>query len=415
MISSLFAGISGLNANATAMTVIGDNIANVNTIAYKSNDISFSNVLSTSLTGSSSSDIGRGVEVWNTNGLWTQGSLESTGSTTDLSVNGIGFFIVADDANARYYTRAGQFHMDELGDLVNPDDLHVMGYEINPTTGALGSLSSISIPGDRVSAPNETTEFSFDINFDAGAQPADEYAASQTIYDSLGNAIELTLTFTNQASGQWECEASIPVSVGGAAPNVLIDGAQVLDLEFDADGIMIDPAPPDDPVLTITLVNGASTPQTVDWDIFDSLGASNDDLTGYANPSSTTFQYQDGYPSGSLRGVSVAEDGTVSASYSNGQLVPVYMLALADFPSYEGLTKMGGNLYAESLDSGQVLPGIPGNGRLGNISPNTIEMSNVDLAQEFVNMITTQRAFQANSKVITTSDEILAELINIKR
>ena len=420
MISSLFAGISGLNANATAMTVIGDNIANVNTIAYKSNSISFANVLSTSLTGSDSSDIGRGVNVWNTSGAWTQGSLQSTGSATDLAVNGIGFFIVRDDTGADFYTRAGQFYLNELGDLVNPDGLHVMGYDIDPTTGTLGSLSEISIPGDRVSQPQVTSEFTFDVNLDAGAQIGDTFTASQTIYDSLGNAIELTLAFTNQAPGQWSCMASVPASEGGAPvppalSNVQIDGADTINVQFDANGVMIAPAGPGNPQLSITLINGATSPQLVDWNLYDVAGQSIGDLTGYASPSSVTFQYQDGYPSGMLRGISVDEDGTVSASYSNGQLVPVYMLALADFPSYEGLDKMGGNLYAESIESGQALPSTPGNGRLGNIIPSTIEMSNVDLSAEFVNMITTQRAFQANSRVITTSDEILAELINIKR
>jgi flagellar hook protein FlgE len=415
MISSLFAGISGLNSNATAMTVIGDNIANVNTIAYKANEISFANVLSTSLSGSASSGIGRGVDIWDTSGIWTQGSMEGTGKETDLSINGIGFFIVSDDAGSEYYTRAGQFYLDGLGNLVNPDGLNVMGYEIDQVSGGFGSLGQISIPGDRASSPSATSEMSFDINLDAGSQPGDEFRASQTIYDSLGNAIELTLTFTNQASGQWECEASIPVSVGGALPNVLIDGAQILDVEFDSDGVMIDPAPPNDPTLTITLTNGANSPQTLDWDLFDSLGSTNGDITGYASPSAMTFQTQDGYPAGNLRGISIDNDGTISASYSNGRLVPVYMIALADFPSYEGLNKLGGNLYDESLESGQPLPGLPGNGRLGNISPGTIEMSNVDLAKEFVDMITVQRAFQANSRVITTSDEILSELINIKR
>jgi len=419
MISSLFAGISGLNANATAMTVIGDNIANVNTIAYKSNSISFSNVLSTSLTGSDTSDIGRGVDVWNTSGAWTQGSLQSTGSATDLSVNGIGFFIVQDESGGEYYTRAGQFYLNELGDLVNPDGLHVMGYDIDPTTGALGSLSQISIPGNRVSEPLATTEFSFDVNLDAAAQTGDTFAASQTVYDSLGNPIELTLTFTNVAPGDWSCQASVPVSEGGPivppASNVTINGADTITVQFDSDGNMTDPPPPGNPQLDINLVNGATSPLQVDWSLYDALNQSYGDLTGYSSPSNITFQSQDGYSSGLLRGISVDVDGTVSASYSNGQLVPVFMLALADFPSYEGLNKMGGNLYAESLRSGQVLPGVPGNGRLGNISSSTIEMSNVDLSTEFVNMITVQRAFQANSRVITTSDEILAELINIKR
>ncbi len=163
------------------------------------------------------------------------------------------------------------------------------------------------------------------------------------------------------------------------------------------------------------MANGAATPQTLTWDLFDAGGTSLGDVTGYSSPSSTTFQYQDGYASGVLRGISVDEAGVVTAAYSNGQLTPTYQIALADFPSYDGLSKLGKNLYAESLESGQPMPGVAGNGRLGSVSPGAIEMSNIDLAQEFVKMITTQRAFQANSRVITTSDEILNELINIKR
>ena len=151
------------------------------------------------------------------------------------------------------------------------------------------------------------------------------------------------------------------------------------------------------------------------WDLFDTAGATNGDLTQYAADSTTNFNTQDGYTAGSLRGVSVDENGFVTGAYSNGELTPLYQVVLTDFPSYFGLSKMGNNLYAESRASGQAMPGVPLSGSLGSISPSAIEMSNVDLAQEFVKMITTQRAFQANSRVITTSDEILQELISLKR
>ena len=162
MIGSLFAGISGLNANATAMTVIGDNIANVNTTAFKANRSSFANVLSQSLGGSTGSDIGRGVEFWGASPLWTQGSLENTGSATDLAINGNGFFIVNDPSGASFYTRAGQFYLNEVGNMVNPDDLIVQGYEID-ANGNLGNLADISIPGERISPPSPTSTFTFDI------------------------------------------------------------------------------------------------------------------------------------------------------------------------------------------------------------------------------------------------------------
>ncbi len=409
MIGSLFAGISGLNANATAMTVIGDNIANVNTIAFKANRASFANILSQSLGGSSGNDIGRGVDFWGTSPLWTQGSLENTGRATDLAINGKGFFTVQDDTGTNFYTRAGQFHLDEAGVMVNPDGYLVQGYQID-AAGNLGNLATITIPGERVSPPSATTELSFDVNLDSQTATNGTYSTSQTVFDSLGNAIPLTLTFTKQAAAQtWSASASV------ASPDgpVTINGAASVPLTFDSAGIMT--APLADGTLAITLVNGATTPLTLTWDLFDAGGTSHGDITGFSSASSTTFQLQDGYTAGVLRGISVDEDGVVTAAYSNGQLTPTFQIALADFPSYDGLAKLGQNLYAESLASGQPMPGVAGNGRLGSITPSAIEMSNIDLAQEFVKMITTQRAFQANSRVITTSDEILAELINLKR
>jgi len=188
MIGSLFAGISGLNANATAMTVIGDNIANVNTIAFKATRSSFANVLSQSLGGSTGNDIGRGVEFWGTSPVWTQGSLENTGNATDLAISGKGFFMVNDSSGTSFYTRAGLFSLNETGDLVNPDDLIVQGYEID-ANGNLGNIADISIPGERVSAPSPTTTFTFDINLDGSAVTGDTYSASQSIFDSLGNAV----------------------------------------------------------------------------------------------------------------------------------------------------------------------------------------------------------------------------------
>jgi flagellar hook protein FlgE len=399
------------------MTVIGDNIANVNTIAYKSNSSSFANVLSTSLAGATNSGIGRGVEFWAVTPSWTQGSLENTSSPTDLSINGNGFFMVNDLSGSSFYTRAGQFHLDDLGNMVNPDGHVLQGYEVLED-GSLGNLTDVSIPGDRISPPSATENFQFDINLNSGAAESDTYSASQTVFDSLGNAIPMTLTFTKTADAQqWSYAVSIPdtaatvsyATAGGSALNPATD----LLLEFDADGVLTGPT--EDIVINLSgLSNGASDLEMT-WDLFDDTGSNYGDLTGFASNSNTTFQYQDGFSAGMLRGISVDEEGVVTAAYSNGELVPVYQVALVDFASYEGLTKMGKNLYAESRESGQPMPGVVGDGRLGSITPMAIEMSNVDLAQEFVKMITTQRAFQANSRVITASDEILTELINIKR
>jgi len=414
MIGSLFAGISGLNANATAMTVIGDNIANVNTTAFKANRASFANVLSQSLGGSAGNGIGRGVEFWGTSPLWTQGSLENTGSATDLAINGKGFFIVQDSSGSNYYTRAGLFHLDEAGDMINPDGYQVQGYEID-ADGNRGNLTAISIPGERISAPSATTEFSVDVNLDSRTVTNGSYSTSQSVFDSLGNAIPLTMTFTKTANArEWSVSASIPATAGsGVAFNPAGGSAAAITMTFDSEGNLASPV--GDQTMRLTLTNGATSPLDINWDLYDDTLANNGDLTEFASQSATTFQNQNGYASGVLRSISVDEEGVVTAAYSNGQLTPTFQIALADFPSYDGLEKMGKNLYAESLASGQPMPGAAGNGRLGTITPSAIEMSNIDLAQEFVKMITTQRAFQANSRVITTSDEILSELINIKR
>ena len=418
MISSLFAGISGLNASSTAMTVIGDNIANVNTTAYKSNRSSFANILSQSLGVSTTDGVGRGVEFWGATPSWSQGSIENTSNATDMAVNGKGLFMLQDDAGSVFYSRAGEFTFDRNGDLVNPDGLYVQGYAVASVaangTFTLGGIQNINVPAETTSGPQATTITTLDINLDAGAAVTDTYSSTQTIYDSLGNGIPLTLTFTKTAANAWTASVSVPAgTVTTPATDISITNAN---LTFDGSGNLNAGA---DPTITLTnLVNGAadiSGANAINWDLFDAAGVTNGDLTQYANPSVTNFNTQNGYSSGNLRGVSVDDRGVVTGTYSNGQLTPLYQVVLADFPSYFGLSKLGKNLYAESRASGQAMPGVPLNGAPGSISSSAIEMSNVDLAQEFVKMITTQRAFQANSRVITTSDEILQELISLKR
>ena len=416
MIGSLYAGISGLNSNALAMSVIGDNIANINTSSFKSNRASFSSILSQSLGGSTGNEIGRGVQLWGISSSWNQGSIENTSNPTDLAISGKGFFMLRDaNDGSVFYTRAGEFNFDNTGNMINPDGLIVQGYEVatvnSDGTFTLGPITGINIPQESTNPPHATTEFRVDLNLDAGASAGDTFSTSLTTYDSLGNTIPVTITFTKgAAAGTWDAAASIPASAGTGAT---INGAASIPITFDANGDLTAPAA--DATLSLNLTNGATSPQDITWDIFDDSGISFGDITGYASASVTAFQTQDGYTSGALRGVSVDEEGVVTGSYSNGQLVPLYQVVLADFPSYWGLAKMGNNLYAESRSSGQPIPGIAGTASLGNINPSSLEMSNVDLASEFVKMMTTQRAFQANSRVITTSDEILSELINLKR
>ncbi|WDN90041.1 flagellar hook protein FlgE [Desulfosarcina sp. BuS5] len=403
MIGSLYAGISGLKVNTKAMSVIGDNIANVNTTGFKTSKVSFANIFSASL-GSTENQIGRGVTLAGVNPVWDSGSLENTTSVTDLAVNGKGLFIVNNDDGSQLYTRAGKFDFDKDGNLTTQDGLTVQGYAIDANGDFAPELSDIALPSAN-SIPLATDEFLMGINLDSTAEVGDEYTNSLTVYDSLGNAIPLTLTFKNTATGKWTATPSIPASAGSVT-------SAAIQVTFDGNGNLT--APATDSVIQLTLTNGATSTQDITWDLYEN-GSTNGSLTGYSGASAASSQTQDGYASGSLQGVSVDEDGVFTGLYSNGTMTPFAQIALADFASYSGLAKMGSNLYSTSVNSGQATIGMPGSGSLGSVSPSSLEMSNVDLSDEFVQMITTQRAFQANSKVITTSDEILAELINIKR
>ena len=413
MIGSLFAGMVGLNVNSTSMTVLGDNISNVNTTAFKSNRSSFANILSSSLAGSVSSDVGRGVQFQGTTPMWTQGTIENTNNPTDMAINGGGFFVLQDSGGANLYSRAGEFHFDRDGNLMNLGGLFVQGYEVtgsNPDgTLILGAVSNINASGQNTSPPLPTDSLTVDVNLNSDTAALGTYATTTTVYDSLGNAIPLTLTFTKNGPNDWTAVPTVPPTVALPGDVSMTFG----NLTFDASGNLN--AGAGIPQITINPLISLASPMTINWDVYDAVLASNGSLTQYSSPSGTTFQNQNGYPAGTLRTVDVNDSGVVTGSYSNGQLTPLFQLVMADFPSYYGLTKMGKNLYAESLESGTALLGTPQSGRLGSISTNAVEMSNVDLAAEFVKLITTQRAFQANSRVITTSDEILNELINLKR
>ena len=412
MIGSLYSGISGLRANTSAMAVIGDNIANVDTTGFKVSRVSFSNVFNASL-GQSSMQIGRGVTMTGISANWNSGTVETTTNVTDLAINGQGMFIVRNPADSgQFYTRAGQFEFDRDSYLVNQDGLRVQGYPID-AAGNLGSMDNIMLPLG-MSVPQATTEITMGVNLDSGALPLDTFDTTVTTYDSLGNAVELTFNFERTAAG-WDYY--VDSSSGSVTAPLDNPPGPEYSLVFDATGALVPgsctPATAN-PTIGVTNLTPAAD-LAVQWTILDAANATDGSVTGYAASSVKTSQTQDGYPSGMLQGISVDEDGVFTGLYSNGTMLSFAQLALADFASYSGLAKQGSNLYTSSLASGQPVISVANTAGVGAIAPSSLEMSNVDLASEFVELITTQRAFQANSKVITTSDEVLAELINIKR
>lgn len=426
--SSLFSAVSGLRGYGMAMSVVGDNIANVNTIGFKASRITFEDALSQLVaTAAGSSQVGRGVAVSDISMLFAQGSFETTSEPTDLAIGGKGFFIVRDPNNLKtYYTRAGQFRFDADGRLVNPEGYIVQGWQVqrNAAGGVdiVGSITDIVIPSTS-SDPNPTSEVQIAVNLDASAStpstafdPNDSstwlngsnYHTSITVYDSLGQGHAVTVYFRQTDSGQWDWYAAVSADDHASGSDTICAQGT---LTFNEDGVLTAESQTSN---DFDFSGGAAQDQQISFYFGTQAGAVSR-TTQFAAPFATIYQTQDGYSSGFLQTVSVDTDGVIYGHYTNGQIMPLFRLALANFANPWGLLKEGGNLYSESNRTGEVVTGPPGTAGLGRIAPNSLEQSNVDLANEFIKMIIFQRAFQANSRVVTTTDDMMAELINIKR
>ncbi|MFC1823557.1 flagellar hook protein FlgE [Thermodesulfobacteriota bacterium] len=468
--SALYSGISGLSTLGNAMQIIGDNIANVNTIGFKGSTFTFQDLLSQSVsTMSGTAQVGRGAGLGDIYSGFDQGSFESTGSSTDLGIGGEGFFIVQDTANTTdYLTRAGNFRFDKDGNFINPEGYVVQGWALDSTGNNTGSVGDVTLTSFS-SSPSETTDMEVIVNLDSAATDkttgsdtalssawngsqatplaatAYEYSTTLKAYDSLGNTHDTTVYFDKgNTANTWEyivtCNPSEDLRVGGTATvhtGLLARGTMLFNTAggFDTSGTPLTMQRSDGAgnwtasMGTASTTNGhftfapaliSGSPMTIEldfglrWSGSAWLPAS---LTSsqFARGSTTNFQSADGYGAGALQSVSVDVAGAISGNYSNGEVIPLFRVALAKVNSLSGLKKEGGNLFSETRDSGSANPSSPGTNGTGTIAPNALEQSNVDIAAEFVKMITTQRGFQANSKIITVTDQMLAELINLKR
>jgi flagellar hook protein FlgE len=409
--SALYSGISGMNTNGTAMSVIGNNIANTNTVGFKSSRTVFSDLLASSVNGSGgTSQVGRGTGLSSVDNLFSQGTFETTESQTDLAIEGEGLFVVREKGDETlYYTRAGSFSFDGKGYLTNPEGFRVQG--ISYINGALSGADPTDIQVDiNAGIPaNMTTEMSLTTNldsnssiisapFDAANPDSYNYSNSTTIYDSLGNTHLLTTYFTKTADNTWDWNV---VDENDAV--VYSSAAAGSSLVFDSSGNQISGGAAS--IGPLDMGNGTAA-QPLDFELKNT--------TQFANDSQVISQSQDGYGSGNLTNVSIDNSGNVLARYSNGEDIKISRIVLAKFSNFNGLQKEGASLFSATSESGSARVGVPGS-ELGKIFTNSLEQSTVDLASEFVKMITTQRGFQANSKVITTTDEMLSELINLKR
>lgn len=538
MLTSLFTGLSGIDANGTALTVIGNNIANVNTVGFKGSDVTFEDVLGAAIPAV---QFGAGVTVGSITAAFTQGAFESTESATDLAISGNGFFVVS-DGTKQLFTRAGHFIFDAQGNLVTPQGQAVQGW-LADQTGAIattGQPTNLTL-GTAVSPPSATTSFNLGMNLDAnGTTPMAATAGQETfvgVADQAANLAAGNFTITSTATQGtppapiFTAEIAIPAPLPGPpptgmslqglrdainanavlGPNVtatIVDtgvvgpnrfqlqikadatGTQsdfnatststsltrstdtlltfaaqnegvvgetfstsfdVFDskggkvtltvafafnpdtnqwdwtadssdgtttdtgsLQFDLNGRLTPPAGGEPTITIADLTDGAATLK-LNWDMLDDTGASNGLVTSFVSPSVVNSRTEDGFDSGILQGVSVDDTGVISGVFSNGQNRDLGQVALADFRSPWQLVTVGGGLFAASQGSGEPAIGLASSGGRGSISSATLEGSNVDLSREFVKMITAQRGFQASSRVITTTDALLDEVVNLKR
>jgi flagellar hook protein FlgE len=402
--------LSGLTAASQALSVISDNLANLNTVGFKESKASFSDLFYQAFGTNGANNpiqVGEGVAVNSVTPTFTSGTLESTGVPTDAAITGNGFFITEKDGVSRY-TRAGNFTTTSQGQLITQNGQLVMGYPAaNGVISPSQTLAPLVINQGQLIPSNPTTAMQTQTNLDAGAVVGDTFSSPITVFDSLGNTHVLTNQFTKTGPNAWSYQITLPgADTGGTVPTVVSAGA----LTFNGDGTLATPAAPVTGIAITGLADGASN-MSVTWNLKDSAG--NSLLTQSASPSTTANTFQDGYGVGTLSDFTITSDGTIEGSFSNNQTLALGRIALANFANPQGLKEVGQNSYETTLSSGAPVVGAAGSGGRGTITGGSLEQSNVDIATEFSNMIITQRGYQANARVVTTFDQLTQSAINM--
>ena len=412
LISTLFTGVSGLSGQSKAMEIIGDNIANVNTVGFKGSAPVFGDIFSTVLhNGAVTSQLGGGSQLSGVLQVWDQGAIEHSPNALDLAIDGNGFFITSTHGSTdQFYTRNGQFRINELGLVQSMTGEILKGFDY--TADVLSTtMEDIDLAGVQ-STPNASTYFNSGTQLNAASTATSTFITPVTLYNSVGSIVTLNITFTKHASAnKWGYNAipSEGTITAGASGTVTFDTSGQLSKVDGEDAA--------DHTFTINFDN-ATTPaveMSLNWDLVDSAGNTHGKLTGFAAASNNNSLVQDGYATGTLLGLSVTSLGDITGLFNNGQTELLNRIAMADFLSPSGLNRSGNNKYTESQESGQPTIGVPDTGGLGKILGESLELSNVDIAQAFVTMIKTQQAYQASARLITTTDDLLSESVNLVR
>ena len=401
-------GLSGLAAAARNLDAIGNNVANASTVGFKSSSLVFADVYANSLGASLSTTVGIGTAVAAVQANFGQGNLRSTSNPLDVAINGSGFFRM-DTNGAVSYSRNGQFHLDKDGYIVNATGSKVTGYGVDAAGNILvANPSPLQVSSAQLEA-TATTLGEIGLNLDArestpvsspfNINNAQTYnkATSLTIFDSLGNSHSLSTYYVKSAANTWDVYAA----VDGTAL-----ASSIGTLNFNTDGSLDTTTTTLPFSVSFPLTTGAVTPQSVSLDL--------DTATQFGSAFSVDTLTQDGFAAGQLAGYGIDDDGTVVGRYSNGQTRDLGQIVLANFKNPQGLNPLGNNQWAESSESGQAIPGVPGASNFGVVQSGVVEDSNVDLTRELVDMITAQRVYQANAQTIKTQDQVMNTIVNLR-
>ncbi|MGA2348040.1 MAG: flagellar hook protein FlgE [Candidatus Sulfotelmatobacter sp.] len=416
--------LSGLTAESTALSAIANNLSNQNTTGYKDTSVLFSDLFYQNLGTTGSGDPiqeGAGTEVSSMPSLFTQGSVSATGVPTDVAIEGAGFFTVQNANGSFDYTRAGDFTVDNSNYLVTSQGQQVLGYPaVNGVVNTGAGIGPLQLGAGTISPPVATGNVELTLNLNSSTLPTDTpYSTPITIYDSLGAPHILTATFTNTGPNTWGYSLSIPATdLTAPATGVLATGT----LTFNGNGVLTGDTATTGGTVTGTLsdVTGipitgladGATNMTFNWNV---LNGTSPVLTQVAALDSTTSANQDGNSSGSLTSFAIGSDGTITGSFSNGSTEALGQIALASFANNNGLELNGNTDFTPTLASGPAVVGVPGAGELGTLSGGSLELSNVDIATEFANLIVAQRGFEADAKAVTTFDQITQDTIALKQ
>lgn len=417
MNTAISTALSGLQANTDAINILGNDLANLNTTGYKANEIEFSDLMSENLgVSGTNGQVGMGVGQVSAVANYSQGSIQTTNGPTDAAIQGNGFFVVNDpNTNQTLYTRDGSFEVNSAGQLTTDSGQLVQGWTaVNGVINTNSAAGNLILPQGASVPPTPTTTMSLALNLNSTAAVGATVTAPVQVYDSLGVSHDLTVTYTNTGPNAWSYAVSVPsTDLAGdpVAPPPLASG----NLTFDSSGNLLTPAAAagTQTIAVAGLADGAAN-MSINWNLYNTSGATPvPTITQYDSASSISSTTQNGFAAGSVSGIALQSGGTVMATYTNGQQVAVGQLALASISNPSSLSSVGNNNLAATANTATPVVGAANTGGRGQIVAGALESSTVDIATEFANLLTFERGYQADSRIITTSDQLQQETISL--